>query len=182
MRNEDIQNSYFEWLTKFVCRERRFKRLSYRKLLMLLHSMEFYYMIPLDSNRADDGIELRFRFCQEYWHCKTPLDYLTGPCSVLEMLIALSIRCEDHIMGDPDIGDRTGKWFWVMLENLGLDSMTDERFDKNVAVDKISTFLNRNYDRDGKGGLFTVPNCRYDLRAIEIWYQMCWYLDHILEG
>lgn len=181
MRNEDIQNEYFEWLIRFICQERRFRRLSYRKLLAFMHNIEFRYMVPMDVNRADDGIELRFRFAEET-HIKDAPLYLGGPCSVLEMIIALSIRCEDHIMGDPDIGDRTGKWFWVMIENLGLDHMIDERFNKDVANNKISIFLDRQYDRDGKGGLFTVPNCRYDLRTIEIWYQMCWYLDHILEG
>ena len=39
--------------------------------------------------------------------------------------------------------------------------------------------LNRDYGRDGKGGLFTIEHCRYDMRDIEIWYQANWYLDNI---
>lgn len=42
------------------------------------------------------------------------------PCSVLEMIIALAIRLEEHIMDDPDIGNRTGQWFWDMIVSLGL--------------------------------------------------------------
>ena len=41
------------------------------------------------------------------------------------MMIALAIRCEEHIMDDPDAGDRTGQWFWSMLVSLGLGSMDE---------------------------------------------------------
>ena len=47
------------------------------------------------------------------------------------------------------------------------------------AIDVIRRFLNRDYERDGKGGLFTIEHCRYDMRDIEIWYQANWYLDNI---
>ena len=102
------------------------------------------------------------------------------PCSVLEMMIALAIRCEEHIMDDPDVGNRTGQWFWNMIMNLGLGSMTDDQFDKRYAEQVIERFLNREYEQDGEGGLFTVKHCKHDLRTVEIWYQMCWYLDEIV--
>ena len=102
------------------------------------------------------------------------------PCSVLEMLIALAMRCEEHIMDDPDIGNRTGQWFWSMITNLGLGSMTDAKFDRVKINHVILIFLDRKYKPNGEGGLFTVRNCPRDLRTIEIWYQMCWYLDDIL--
>ena len=101
------------------------------------------------------------------------------PCSVLEMIIALAIRLEEHIMDDPDIGNRTGQWFWDMIVSLGLGSMDDSKFDKAHAIDVIRRFLDRDYGRDGKGGLFTIEHCRYDMRDIEIWYQANWYLDNI---
>ena len=40
--------------------------------------------------------------------------------------------------------------------------------------------MNRTYSPDGDGGLFTVRNCDRDLRNVEIWIQMCWYLDTIV--
>jgi hypothetical protein len=92
------------------------------------------------------------------------------------MLIALANRCEEHIMDDPDIGNRTGEWFWNMIENLDLISMTDIRFDRLHVEDVMRRFLNRQYDPDGRGGLFTIDNCRHDLRNVESWYQMCWHL------
>ena len=94
------------------------------------------------------------------------------------MMLALSIRCEE-IMDDPNMGDRTTQWFWSMITTLGLGSMTDDLFDKKYVKDVIKRFLDRKYEPDGTGGLFKVRNCSDDLRSIEIWVQMLWYLDNI---
>ena len=83
-------------------------------------------------------------------------------------------------MTDPDIGNRMGQWFWNMIVNLGLGSMSDSRFDAAYTDDVISRFMNRKYKRNGEGGLFTVERCKYDMRTVEIWWQMNWYLDSIL--
>ena len=95
------------------------------------------------------------------------------------MMVALADRCEKRIMADPDIGDRTGQWFWGMIANLGLGGMTDERFDEAKTRRIISRLLTRNYEPDGKGGLFTVANSRYDMRTVEIWFQAMRYLDEV---
>jgi hypothetical protein len=107
------------------------------------------------------------------------LDELEGPCSVLEMMVAIAIYCEEHVMDDPDYGDRTGQWFWGMISNLGLGAMHDENFDRRDVENKITRFLDRQYDPDGKGGLFRIRNCEHDLRKVEIFYQLCWYLNSI---
>jgi hypothetical protein len=140
----------------------------------------FRYSIANDENRADDGINLRSRFIFDCSYNNSVLGYLDGPCSVLEMLVALAHRCEEQIMDDPDIGDRTGQWFWMMIKNLGLESMTDDQFDEEFVNERVSIFLDREYESNGEGGLFVLDNCRYDLRTVEIWYQMCWYLNTIL--
>lgn len=88
----------------------------------------------------------------------------------MEMLLALAIRLEEHIMSDPERGDRTRIWFWTMLSNLELDDMIDSRFDANHVENAIQKLLNREYGRDGKGGLFRIKHCKYDLRNVEIWY------------
>lgn len=179
MFRDQIINDYFEWLWNFTkCRGHS----QNRKIITLLHNIEFRYSIPMDANREEDGIDLRYRFITEVGIPKNYQEvyaYLDGPCSVLEMMIALAIRCEESIMDDPDIGDRTSEWFWLMMKNLGLDYMSDRKFDRNVAEEKISIFLDRRYKRNGEGGLFVV-NGRRDLRKVEIWYQMCWYLDTIM--
>lgn len=168
------KNRYFEWMFGLICGRRQ---QCYRRLLSLLHDIEFTYSIPLDRNRAQDGIDLRRRF--EYER-RQPRGESDKPCSVLEMMIALSIRCEEHIMDDPDIGNRTSQWFWEMINNIGLEDMTDEGFDEDFVRYKIDILLNREYEPNGEGGLFVVEDCDYDLRTIEIWYQMCWHLNDIL--
>lgn len=176
MDEQRINDEYFEWMCGLICGNRYAEAVSYRKLLAYLHSIEFTYSIPRDKNRAEDGLDLRYRFTYET-NIKHAEDYIHGPCSVLEMMVALAIRCEENIMDDPSYGNRTGQWFWGMIVNLGLGFMTDSRFDEKFVDDVIFRFLNREYEPNGKGGLFTVRNCKYDLRTVEIWYQMCWYLD-----
>ncbi len=179
MTKNELKDAYFEWMYQLVFDERYSRRLSYRKLLYQLHQIEFTYMIPMDGNRSEDGVDLRYRFGLEAGYDSSEISaYLDNRvCSVLEMMIALAIRCEEHIMDDPDIGNRTGQWFWNMVVSLGLGSMNDTKFDRDYVNTVIQRFLNRQYKRNGEGGLFTVDHCRYDLRTVEIWYQMCWYLD-----
>lgn len=182
MTKDELNNLYFDWMYQLISNDERYSsRLSFRKLLYLLHDTEFTYMIEMDGNRYEDGVNLRYRFGYKYGVSNAEIaDCLdTRPCSVLEMMIALSIRLEEHIMDDPDIGDRTGQWFWDMIVNLGLGSMDDSKFDKAYAIDVIRRFLNRDYGRDGKGGLFTIEHYRYDMRDVEIWYQANWYLANI---
>ena len=179
MIRDNIEQAYFEWMCDLVCDRRYSNQITYDKLLRFLHNTEFVYFIPKDENRAEDGIDLRYRFALHQNHEDVEY-YLDGPCSVLEMMIALAIRCEESIMDDPGRGDRTGQWFWGMITNLGLGSMIDSRFDRQYVEDVVETFLNREYEPNGKGGLFTVRHCNRDLRTVEIWYQLCWYLDSIV--
>lgn len=182
MTKDELNNLYFDWMYQLVSNDERYSsHLSYRKLLYLLHDTEFTYTIEMDGNRHEDGVDLRYRFGYKYGVNSAEIaDCLDNrPCSVLEMMIALSIRLEEHIMDDPDIGDRTGQWFWDMIVNLGLGSMDDSKFRKDDASEIVQRFLDREYERNGKGGLFTVNHCRYDLRDIEIWYQACWYLNEV---
>lgn len=182
MTRDALINEYFEWMYQLVCDNPYANDRSYRLLLTTLSDIDFTYTLPMDGNRADDGIDLRYRFGYECNHSDAMIaSYLDDmPCSVLEMMIALAIRCEDHIMCDPDIGDRTGKWFWDMIDSLGLLDMHDGKFNACIVYEIIDIFLNREYERNGKGGLFTVKHCTKDMRSIEIWYQLHRYLDDIL--
>ena len=171
-----VNDLYFEWMIRKINASKFPKELSYRKLLTFLHSVEFIWIIPLDENRASDGVDLRYRFAYENPDFYDAEDYISGPCSILEMMVALSIRCEDF-MDDPEIGDRTSQWFWDMIANLGLSSMIDKNFDQEYAEEVVLRFLNREYAPDGTGGLFNVRHCSCDVRDVEIWKQLCWYLD-----
>ena len=174
MTRNRLQDEYFDWMCHIVDCDN-----CHRTLLSRLNDIEFVYILPMDGNRAEDGIDLRYRFGHECRYDDPMIaSYLDDhPCSVLEMMVALSIRCEEHIMCDPDIGDRTPVWFWGMIESLGLSNMINSHFSKPYVDATIDIFLNREYDRNGEGGLFTVHDRTKDMRSIEIWYQMCLYLN-----
>lgn len=174
-----IRDVYFEWLCGLIDERRYPDGVSFRKLLVYLHDTEFRYSIPKDQNRAEDGISLRYRFSLEMGFDDVPTS-LDGPCSVLEMMIAVAIHCEEHMMDDPKFGDRTGQWFWGMVSNLGLGSMHNSRFDRERVRDVVERFLDRKYAPDGRGGLFTIRNCDEDLRDMEIFYQLCRYVDNFI--
>lgn len=184
MAKHTLRNEYFRWMYRLVCSDRYPNSPSYFCLLSLLDSIEFTYSIPLDENRAWDGADLRYRFGRERGLDDNLIELLLDdrPCSVLEMLVALSIRCEEHIMYNPEIGDRTCHWFWIMLSSLGLKQMDDTRFDDGYSRFIIVRFLNHQYRYDGAGGLFTIPNCSSDMTTIEIWRQLMLYLNYIMDN
>ena len=179
MENKELER-YFEWLCNVVVDD-EYSEFQYNKLFRYLFDTPFIVYLPYDENRASDGIDLRYYYAE---HNDIPLIVAASAlddreCSVLEMMIALAIRMERDIMDSIEYGDRTGQWFWNMIFSLGLEHLEDWNFDENEANEIITRFLTRQYSPDGRGGLFTIPNCKRDLRDVEIWYQMNWYLNTI---
>lgn len=181
MRRSELPHAYFNWMCGLVHDDIAFQHGTYSRLMHVLHEIDFNYIIPMDGDRAEDGCDLRYRFAYE-----NALDGRTiascldiRPASVLEVMVALAVRCEESIMDDPDIGNRTGHWFWSMIDTLGLFNMTDDNFNELFVRKTIRKFLDRDYAPDGKGGLFCVPNIPDDMREIVIWYQMCHYINYI---
>lgn len=174
-----INDEYFSWMCDKVCGERFAESISYRKLLTFLHNVEFVWIIPMDRNRVDDGLSLRRHFVLDVGYEEHVAEYISGPCSVLEMMIALAIHMEDW-MDDYRYGNRTGQWFWGMVRSLGLNGMYDLAYDEDHVQEVILNFLNRDYEPDGRGGLFTIRGCRDDLRDVEISVQRNWYLNTIV--
>lgn len=177
----ELDHQYFRWLCQLVCDMKHpFER--YSTLLQHLHDIQFEYILEMDENRLMDGLDMRYKFGRESKYPDSMVASLLDnrPCSVLEMMVALAVRCEEHIMEDPDLGDRTGKWFWTMVQSLGLIELTNRSYNSDYVDLVIEQFLNRTYARDGRGGLFTVEGCREDMRNIEIWYQLNMYLNTII--
>ena len=186
----DISTRYFEWLCDIVTSGRRFQKLQYSKLLQFLHSVDFTYILDRDGNRYEDGIDMRYRFGETINEASQRMIGLaldSKPCSMLEMMVGLSCRCEEQIMSNSSYGNRTGNWFWSMVESLGLSWATNNKFDNAKCCRIINRFLNREYEPTGHGGLFSVEVIDdngnvVDLTTQEIWFQAMWYLNYILEG
>jgi len=159
------------------------KRRHYHRLLNYLYGVEFTYTIELDGNRAEDGVDLRHRFAYEteYTDDDVQRTFDDNQCNLLEMMVALSIRCEEHIMINEDIGDRTNIWFWGMIDNSQLGELSDMEFNSEEAEMITNRILNRTYGPNGEYGLFYIKNPPEDLRTVDIWYQLSLYLNQYVE-
>ena len=175
----EIRRDYFNWLYRSVCYN---ENVSYRKLLLKLHNVPFTYTMEKDKNREADGVNLRFRYGEDRNVSDIDIEdsLCTVPCSVLEMMVALAIRIEEHIMNDPDQGDQTGKWFFEMLSSMHLIFMDDSMYNEHFVDEAINILLSRQYDYNGDGGLFTIRRPLMDVRRMEIWYQMNGYFNEYL--
>lgn len=170
MNDNFILNDYFDWLYFMVVPNGKFRR-----LLCMLHSMEFKYFVDYDENRASDGVNLRWYYVDDGGNDE--ILRWKEPCTVLEMLISLAMHM-DNIVGDEQYD--IPYWFWLMVNNLDLAWMEDDKYDKTYVYGRIAMFLDRKYEPDGDGNIIYIPGCKEDLREVEIWWQMCWYLDSIL--
>ena len=161
---------YFKWLCSFVGDVS-----SYTKLMARLHSFEFIPLLPMDENRAINAHGLRMDYIRETAH---PLDELSISCSILELMISCAERIEDA-MRSSNFDDRTSIWFWEMIESLGLNSFTDDNYDEAQADFILSQFNSRQYETNGRGGLFTL-NTDADLTRVDIWTQLVWKVNELL--
>lgn len=178
--SNQITRLYFEWMVSMLIPNIN-KRTEYSNLLVALDGAEFLPSMDMDYNRLNDGISLRYRFGIENGFDRFSIsNYLDNrSCSMLEMMCALSLRIEETIMLDPEIGDRTWFWFQEMISSLGLLEQTNENFNPNWILFKINVFNKRQYNSNGCGGLFTIDDPTVDVRKLEIWYQMNLYIKQI---
>ena len=167
--------NYFDWLVYRISPDYPMRE-TYSELLFALYSTEFFWVIPRDVNRAKDGLELRKKFERE---TGGGADIL-GPCRCLEMMIALAIRCENELMYDPDLGDRTDQWFWMMIENLGLTRFDDEYFDEDEVDYILDRFMNREYGKHGEFCMFPGAESVQNLKKMELAYQINFYVKLVL--
>ena len=161
-----MRNDYYHWLINKVC-DRQYDSRYYSKLLFELDNIEFIWSLPLDENRAIDGLHLR----QEYGINRN------GPCSVLEMLVALSMRViEDGYISEGG----ENPFFWNMIKSMGLYFNDDYDYDSRLTDEAVGRMLNREYNYDGSnGGLFVVSEPLDDMRNTQIWMQAMWHISEI---
>jgi len=166
--NDPLDELYFDWLRVKVLPPRDHK---FEDLLLLLYKTEFTWVILNDRNRAADGVELRYDFLRETNYPRDK-NWIEQPCSILEMLVGFAQRAA--FQTDMPVRD----WFWKMIENLRLDEFAwFEDGQESVIQERLNTFLDRTYDRNGNGGLFPIRRAKEDQRKVEIWYQFCEYVQ-----
>jgi hypothetical protein len=176
---DKIYDEYFNWLYHLVCNDKYYNKVSYKKLLHFLDSVDYIPNLPMDDNRRIDGLDFRYTFGYDYGYSEKEIDeiFRQKNCSMLEMMIALSYKVEVSITSDLTFGNRTGQWFWGMVVNLGLGKMTDDNFDLEYCLDSIDIFMRNKYSPNGHGGLFTVNNPPENMQNVDIWCQFMWYLN-----
>ena len=175
-----MEDAYFNWLCILIGIDHRTSGRNYGKLAMDLHSMEFRAKLPADKNRGMDGMQLRVEFMQKYGEFGSSTN--RGACTMLEFFIALSRRMS-FLMNGNDNNHRSEYYFWVMMDNLGLMKLTDDKWDylngDFFTEEAVWRVLNRAFEADGSGGIFPLIYPQDDQRYVEFWYQMqSWIGEH----
>lgn len=174
-RTVNIRTLYFRWLIGKLD-----KGMVKRYSSLLIHLFKDTFIenseVPMDVNRARDGIALRKRFISEneYFGSSELETIQYDDCSWLEMLIALAERIDDQMMFDMNLGNRTDKWFWLIIEQMDLKQFDEKNYIYDQIKKRLNKFIRREYENDGKNGIF---KCGRDVRKVEIWYQMMEYFN-----
>ena len=153
------ESEYYIWLSELVG-----NRGAHSKLIKHLDTMAYMWVMVLDSNRASGGKNLRTRYAYE-----TSIDeedVRNGPCTVLEMLISVADHMVDQL--DADIS----YWFWVLMNNLGLDEYTDDNYDTKEVEMIVNKWLQHDYMPNGFGSIFPLKHFSGDCRYLDVWSQM----------
>lgn len=177
---EPLDETYLNWLYGQVASVRlKNPARTHWRLLKVIFSMEFIWLVSNDDNRLEDGRDIRYEFIEELNIEVPDEEWMTVGCSLLEMMIGLARRLAFNAEGDSD----QSEWFWHMIHNLGLREFNDLYFDtdrqEEYVIHILETMIWRNYRSDGRGGLFPLRDPKEDQREVELWYQLSSYL---LEG
>jgi len=169
---EMISNAYHNWLIEQV----DMLRSNRKRLEQKLMNTEYVPLLERDENRAADGEDLKYRFAYENGYEYYEVEDAIGcGCSMLEMMVALCLRCQDYISACE--GDRTvaRELFNEQLSSMGLARYTDRNYDEERVSELLARFM------DGYGNLFGGESDRP--RTTELWTQAMHRLDEmIFEG
>jgi hypothetical protein len=164
---EPIDNLYFNWLCAKVLDGSELK--TRYNFLVILHKTEFVWVVSGDRHRVLDTKDLRDDFFIASGLEPDP-NWETEQCSVLEIFISLAQRLNFQT------GASVYSWFWEFIENLGLNEYIHSANRNKRKIEEIlDIFIWRQYEPDGRGGIFPLVNPQNDQRKIELWYQYAEY-------
>lgn len=176
--NEDISlDGYLRWIISNYGLER------YSRLSRILFGIPFRSMVSMDVNRASDGIYMREDYIDHHPGSEYEVScHLDGECSVLEFLTSFAARVDEAT----SYRKTRIQWVSYFIRNMGLIEFDDRFFGDNperddeleCAVDeRVARTLDRRYNYDGSnGGLFVLRKPPCDLRTVEYWWQMQYYV------
>jgi hypothetical protein len=167
-----IDYEYYLWLTKKIDIP---NGKSYLDLFERMHNAEFFWTVPNDDNRVQDGIDLRGEFLE----VRGGGDLNLQGATCLEVVVGLSRR----LAFIADGGHRSAQWAWTLLKNLRLHKFSDPLTPvRQERVDEILyNVVWRNYHPDGRGGFFPLQNPDVDQTKIEIWHQLNAYVSEMTD-
>lgn len=138
MNDEYLIKMYLDWLIAQVDHDD--KAFGYDYLFDYLFNTDFVWLanVPLDENRAADGLELRGYFAKSIGleDGARFINLLSQKqCSVLEMLVAFADRLTNLFELD------RYEFFWMFIDNLGLNWANDREFDVDIVSETIRDFM-----------------------------------------
>ena len=143
--------------------------------------------IDNDINRSVDGNEFKSAYILDVYGTEEQknIDFNISAeqnCSILEMIMGISKRMAFELAEDESEDFDFYRYFWEILENLGLKQYDDDRFGDNfvrckIEIREILNKLNeRKYKKSGEGGMFPLLFAEKNQKKVEIWYQMQAYI------
>lgn len=169
--SQPLDESYFQWLCDQVgALEAKDPSRTYWRLLKLLFTKEFVWVVANDGNRIEDGKELRYEFVDQSGLNDVDQHWMQLGCSMLELMIGLSRRLAFEAEGEPR------DWFWTLAWNAGLVSHNDSHCNDRMVGDILDRIIWRTYHSNGRGGFFPLQRPPHDQRKVELWYQLNAYI------
>lgn len=165
-----LDDLYLTWLYEQICDPHTdIPSRTFWNLARTLYRQPFFWFVPNDDNRVEDGRYLRVEFIEDLG-LDVDDKWMDLVCSMLELLVGLSRRLSFQAEGEPR------EWFWHLIDNLGIRYNDRRRFPTREVEEVLETVIWRTYEPDGRGGLFPLRHPDRDQRDVEIWYQLSAYL------
>lgn len=135
----DYNKLYFDYLINLI--DDNGKADQYSVLLEHLYYYDFVWLknIPLDENRAKDGLQLRSNYkaflpVEEYdLYTRT---FIGRECSILEMFVAFAEKLT-YIVSSMKVQE----YFWLFIDNLGLNWATNNNMNFQLVNAILQAFL-----------------------------------------
>ena len=174
---------YYIWLLDAVATKVEQDRFSLT--FETLYSVPFVSYDEFDDNLKENARGLRDDFYDRSKTAQKLIDIygeIDKETTILEIMVYLAIKIEDTIMSNSDYGDRTSLWFWYMMDSLDIIRYDNSHFDEPNLIQRLDNFIERRYEKNGFGGLFTVEKRGFDARKTNIWQQAMEFVTLFAEG